>query len=278
WRTAAVVACTLPCWHTFVIPGSQSFLQGKALQARAALTGANKINTRTFNMNSAPLNDAGTMTRGVGFGKTPSQAQAASPPPAATKIHKRSTLTSDEVAKLRGPNVESSEEAKRELLHLLPRLTDPGKQKYRVEYLVQMLEAGYTPIHTFEFFNFGVQGDWHLAYSNARMGMPDPRLVVRELYQRVEPLEKTGTLTNFVGWELLEEERCQGMLEVSCNYELDPRGWMNVTLVDHRVRLGSKMPQDPKGLVQLLQMGIPYEIFAPGEHMFGTSVSVRAFS
>lgn len=74
-------------------------------------------------------------------------------------------------------------------------------------------------------------------------------------------------------WRLLDEG-INGRLEVGCDYGLDSRGRMNMSLRIHRLLPDEKMPSDPEGLVGLLQRAMPRELFDPNEHALETTVSV----
>ncbi|CAM9201080.1 unnamed protein product [Choristocarpus tenellus] len=186
-------------------------------------------------------------------------------------VNQRPPVTPEEVAMLRGSPVASPEDAKHDLLHLIPRITDLSKQRYRMEYLIQILEESYSPILTSDFFNFGTQGDWHFAFPNARLMLKNKPVKIKKLLQRIEPdgeTDEQGRLTNFVRWEKADEG-CDGMLEVGCDYKLDNQGLMLVEVTGHRL-LPEKMPDDPQDLVMQLQQGMPPEVFAPNKNGFAT--------
>lgn len=75
-------------------------------------------------------------------------------------------------------------------------------------------------------------------------------------------------------WHLLDED-IKGSMEIKCDYELDSRGRMVVSLGGHTLRPDDKMPQDPVELVKILQRAIPHEMFDPNEHAMETKVSLR---
>lgn len=86
-----------------------------------------------------------------------------------------------------------------------------------------------------------------------------------------------GKCTNILAWRLLDEG-IDGRLEVGSEYEFDPRGRMNTSLLKHRLLPDGKIPSDPEGLVRILQRAMPHELFDPDAHAMETTVScyVRA--
>lgn len=80
-----------------------------------------------------------------------------------------------------------------------------------------------------------------------------------------------GTFTNVITWRLLDEG-LDGRLEVGGEYQIDPRGRMNASLVNHKITPDGKMPKDPQGLVSILRRAMPHELFDPDDHAMSTTV------
>eukprot|EP00752_Nemacystus_decipiens_P006489 g5842.t1 len=173
--------------------------------------------------------------------------------------------------------VRSLNDAKKQLLERVgfgsqsPAAERPQSEEERVGYLLEVLEGNYKPILTIGFFNFAAQGDWDLAYTNAAMLPIGPRLKVYEQFQRIEPGEGVkGECTNILEWRLLDEG-IDGRLEVSSEYEFDPRGRMNTSLLQHRLIPDGKIPSDPEALVRILRRAMPHELFDPDAHAMETT-------
>lgn len=168
-------------------------------------------------------------------------------------------------------------EIKRRLLDLLPRMKGTPDEFKAVESYVNELEDRYTPVQTLGFLNLAMSGDWQLLFSTNLSGLPKSNFRLRELYQRIESSDLTGTVVNMATWDLAENNGpifdCSGSFTIKCTYSINQGARMLVALDDHVLELakGSSVPQDFQALVGLLHRAIPTELFDPSEHAMDTT-------
>ena len=163
------------------------------------------------------------------------------------------------------------------LVDLLPRMTGQKDEFRQVEDYINALEDKYVPVQTLEFLNLAMGGDWQLLFSTNRLGIPNTKLRLRELVQRIDAKNLNGTVTNVARWDLAEEVPgvfdCSGTFAVKCDYSINQGARMNVDLKDHVLELarGSKVPADVEGLVGMLSGAMPSELFDPNELAMDTT-------
>jgi hypothetical protein len=163
------------------------------------------------------------------------------------------------------------------LVDLLPRMTGQKDEFRRVENYINALEDKYVPVQTLDFLNLAVGGDWQLLFSTNRLGIPNTKLRLRELVQRIDTKNLNGTVTNVARWDLAQEVPgmfdCTGTFSVKCDYSINQGARMNVELRDHVLELarGSKVPTDIEGLVGMLSGAMPSELFDPNELAMDTT-------
>lgn len=163
------------------------------------------------------------------------------------------------------------------LVDLLPRMTGQKDEFRQVENYINALEDKYVPVQTLDFLNLAISGDWQLLFSTNRLGIPNTKLRLRELIQRIDPKNLNGTVTNMARWDLAEEIPgvfdCTGTFSVKCDYSINQGARMNIDLKDHVLELsrGSKVPTDVEGLVGMLSGAMPSELFDPNELAMDTT-------
>ena len=163
------------------------------------------------------------------------------------------------------------------LVDLLPRMTGQKDEFRQVEDYINALEDKYVPVQTLDFLNLAMGGDWQLLFSTNRLGIPNTKLRLRELVQRIDTKNLNGTVTNVARWDLAEEVPgvfdCSGTFAVKCDYSINQGARMNVDLKDHVLELarGSKVPADVEGLVGMLSGAMPSELFDPNELAMDTT-------
>ena len=163
------------------------------------------------------------------------------------------------------------------LVDLLPRMTGQKDEFRQVEDYINALEDKYVPVQTLDFLNLAMGGDWQLLFSTNRLGIPNTKLRLRELVQRIDTKNLNGTVTNVARWDLAEEVPgvfdCSGTFAVKCDYSINQGARMNVDHRDHVLELarGSKVPTDVEGLVGMLSGAMPSELFDPNELAMDTT-------
>ena len=163
------------------------------------------------------------------------------------------------------------------LVDLLPRMTGQKDEFRQVEDYINALEDKYVPVQTLDFLNLAMGGDWQLLFSTNRLGVPNTKLRLRELVQRIDTKNLNGTVTNVARWDLAEEVPgvfdCSGTFAVKCDYSINQGARMNVDHRDHVLELarGSKVPTDVEGLVGMLSGAMPSELFDPNELAMDTT-------
>jgi PAP_fibrillin len=166
---------------------------------------------------------------------------------------------------------------KQELLDLIPSMTTTDETSLRhVEQLVNALEDGYVPPQTLGFINLAMAGDWQLLFSTNLRGNQSPeKFRLRELYQRIEPNQRQGILTNQAVWDLAEDNvfDATGTFAAVCNYTILQGARMTIQLQDHVLKpaMRSKIPQNVPALVGRLHRAMPKEMFDPNEHAMDTT-------
>lgn len=163
------------------------------------------------------------------------------------------------------------------LVDLLPRMTGQKDEFRQVENYINALEDKYVQVQTLDFLNLAISGDWQLLFSTNRLGIPNTKLRLRELIQRIDPKNLNGTVTNMARWDLAEEIPgvfdCTGTFSVKCDYSINQGARMNIDLKDLVLELsrGSKVPTDVEGLVGMLSGAMPSELFDPNELAMDTT-------
>eukprot|EP00956_Cyclotella_meneghiniana_P030665 scaffold77994_cov82-Cyclotella_meneghiniana.AAC.2 len=151
----------------------------------------------------------------------------------------------------------STEEVKKRLVDLIPKMTGKDEEYRAVEAYVNLLEDKYSPVQTIDFLNLAMSGDWQLLFSTNLTGAPNRKLRLRELVQNIKADEVDGfqgSLTNTAKWDLAEDGEtfdANGNFVVKCSYKINQGSRMIVDLNDHELRpaRGSKIPEDVPGLV-----------------------------
>ncbi|KAG5189285.1 hypothetical protein JKP88DRAFT_353167 [Tribonema minus] len=155
------------------------------------------------------------------------------------------------------------------------------KDSARLPDIVKSLEKQFSsePIHTVDFFNLAISGEWDVVHSTlypkrapaAVVSSED--LTVRSLRQTITPSDggnpREGEITTAVEWEL-PEQGITGTFEVVAQYLTGDNSSMKLTTTGHRLK-PSSMPSDPQGLVELLQRHMPFELFDPDEQAVFTT-------
>eukprot|EP00611_Tribonema_gayanum_P024198 TRINITY_DN5281_c0_g2_i1.p1 TRINITY_DN5281_c0_g2~~TRINITY_DN5281_c0_g2_i1.p1 ORF type:complete len:278 (-),score=54.85 TRINITY_DN5281_c0_g2_i1:932-1765(-) len=155
------------------------------------------------------------------------------------------------------------------------------KDSARLPDIVKSLEKQFSsePIHTVDFFNLAISGEWDVVHSTlypkrapaAVVSSED--LTVHSLRQTITPSDggnpRKGEITTAVEWEL-PEQGITGTFEVVAQYLTGDNSSMKLTTTGHRLK-PSSMPRDPQGLVELLQRHMPFELFDPDEQAVFTT-------
>lgn len=179
----------------------------------------------------------------------------------------------------------STSELKDRLVSLLSRTTGKQEDNDEISEIVNILEAKYSPVHTLDFFNMAMAGDWQLLFSTNRLGMPDATLRLREFIQRIQPDDmgaKEGKLTNIASWILADNGvsfDMFGTMSVKTEYEINNQGAarMEVSLKDHLIELGKgskahkTVLNDVPGLVNKIRRAMPFELFDPNNMSMDTT-------
>ena len=190
----------------------------------------------------------------------------------------------------------SLEDARAELLDLLPSMTGQNHEYRRVETLVNTLESQYQPIQTLEFLNLMQQGEWQLLFSTNLVNRPFVSPLVfrmRELYHVMECNQLVGNLTAHVVWDLAEDNKnnnnnnndvgttittttpcfdCTGSFVVKSSYEILQGSRVAMTLQQHILQpKGQRLPQDCQGVVGYLYRVLPTQVFDPSHHSIDTT-------
>ena len=190
----------------------------------------------------------------------------------------------------------SLEDARAELLDLLPSMTGQAHEYRRVETLVNTLESQYEPIQTLEFLNLMQQGEWQLLFSTNLVNRPFVSPLVfrmRELYHVMECNQLVGNLTARVVWDLAEDNKnnnnnnndvgtitttttpcfdCTGLFVVKSSYEILQGSRVAMTLQQHILQpKGQRLPQDCQGVVGYLYRVLPTQVFDPSHHSIDTT-------
>ncbi|KAL7556750.1 hypothetical protein ACA910_008086 [Epithemia clementina (nom. ined.)] len=181
----------------------------------------------------------------------------------------------------------SLEEAKSELLALLPSMTGQAHEYRRVEILVNTLESLYQPVQTLDFWNLLQQGEWQLLFSTNMVnnqktkGIVNPLVFrMRELYHTMQCAQRKGNWTTHVVWDLADEVPgrfdCTGTFTVQSSYEMAPQGSARFawTLQDHVLQPAKgqkRLPHDCQALVGLLYRAMPTQVFDPSNHSADTT-------
>ena len=179
-------------------------------------------------------------------------------------------------------SVLSIDEAKAELLELLPSLTGKAHEYRRVETLVNTLESLYQPVQTLDFLNLLQQGDWQLLFStnmvnNPQKGIVSPQVFrMRELFHTMECANLGGNLTTHVVWDLADgvpgQFDCTGSFTVKSSYEIQHGARLSLALEEHILQpRGQRMPNDCQALVGLLFRAMPSQVFDPSDHSADTT-------
>lgn len=179
----------------------------------------------------------------------------------------------------------SSSELKDRLVSLLSRSTGKQEENDEISEIVNALESAYSPVQTVDFFNMAMAGDWQLLFSTNRLGVPDAKLRLRELIQRIQPTDikaKHGNLTNIASWALANNGMhfdMYGTLSVKNEYELNSQGAarMEVSLRNHLIELGKgskahkSVLNDIPDLLLTIRMAMPFELFDPNDMSMDTT-------
>ena len=190
---------------------------------------------------------------------------------ASPSIDNDATATSNETTKL------SLEEAKTELLELLPRMTGQAHEFKRVEFLINNLEELYQPIETLDFLNLLQQGEWQLLFStNLAQRPPSPQVFrMRELYQKITCQQMEGSLDTIITWDVAEAMPgnfdATGTFTVKNTYEITQGARFEPTLQEHVLQPKGRIPDNVPGLVTLLRRAMPAELFDASQHFCDTT-------
>ena len=181
----------------------------------------------------------------------------------------------------------TAEEAKQNLLKLIPQMTGTEEEYSLIQSYVNLLEEQYSPIQTIDFLNLAIMGEWQLLFSTNVMPIPRKNLRLRELIQNIQPNEeerRNGTVVNSAKWDYYaqdEEEEdttntnqqfnTNGNFNIKCSYSINQGARMIIQLNEHEVRPSKSSPytiqsKDVPKLVGLLHRSIPAEIFDPNNH------------
>lgn len=195
--------------------------------------------------------------------------------PAAAIVGAREERPTEEKSKVDGEisvcAIKSAAEAKNALVDLIPRMMGSDEEYRAVESYVNLLESEYSPVHTIDFLNFAMAGEWQLLFSTNLMGRPNRKLRLQELVQKIDADGFRGTITNSARWAYAQDGAtfdAAGQFNVKCSYAINQGARMVVDLDEHEVRpaSGSKIPGDVPELVGLLRRAIPKEVFDPNGH------------
>jgi len=183
----------------------------------------------------------------------------------------------------------TAEEAKQNLLKMIPQMTGTDDEYKLIQSYVNLLEEQYSPIQTIDFLNLAIIGEWQLLFSTNVMPIPRKNLRLRELIQNIQPNEeerRNGTVINTATWDYYaqdEEEddttsnqqpfNTNGNFNIKCSYSINQGARMVLELNEHEVRPSKSstsnkqiQSKDVPKLVGLLHRSIPAEIFDPNNH------------
>ena len=184
----------------------------------------------------------------------------------------------------------SAEEAKQNLLKLIPQMTGTDDEYKLIQSYVNLLEEEYSPIQTIDFLNLAIMGEWQLLFSTNVMPIPRKNLRLRELIQNIQPNEeerRNGTLVNSAKWDYYAQDdedgvdastnqqpfNTNGNFNIKCSYSINQGARMVIELNEHEVRPSKStssnkqiQSKDIPKLVGLLHRSIPAEIFDPNNH------------
>lgn len=155
-------------------------------------------------------------------------------------------------------------DARAELLQLLVPF-DVADRKSRIENIVDYLESRHVPIHTADFFQLAVGGEWKLMYTNSYNPLADPNLQMR--YSQIILHDgQSGKLKNILHWKTDDGngESYTGELHVDSGYKLTSKGIMSVALEEHRLH-ADMSPDHAESLIMAIQRTVPIELFDPDE-------------
>jgi len=177
----------------------------------------------------------------------------------------------------------STDEAKEQLLQLIPRMTGTDEEYREVESYINLLEEKYAPVQTIDFLNLAMMGEWQLLFSTNLLGSGfSRRLRLREMVQKIETNGFNGTLINMATWDFAEGDdddnddftfNINGNFNIKCSYTITQGSRMVVDVNDLEVRpaSGSSIPKDVPSLVGTLHRVIPNELFDPNGHAMDTT-------
>ena len=177
----------------------------------------------------------------------------------------------------------STDEAKEQLLQLIPRMTGTDEEYREVESYINLLEEKYSPVQTIDFLNLAMMGEWQLLFSTNLLGSGfSRRLRLREMVQKIETNGFNGTLINMATWDFAEGDdddnddftfNINGNFNIKCSYTITQGSRMVVDVNDLEVRpaSGSSIPKDVPNLVGTLHRVIPNELFDPNGHAMDTT-------
>ena len=178
-----------------------------------------------------------------------------------------------------GRQVFSVDESRLELVGLLRGEIEIEEEflHYRVEYLTKYLEYKYVPIQTIPFLNFALSGEWDILYSNALTPRADDSFSYKT-FQEISANESEGgnggLLNNVIRWELNRpNEQCSGDLVVCCQYQLNTKGDLDITLLEHLLIPLGDAPRDVEDLIMSVQKTVPFESFDPNDIRMQNTVS-----
>ena len=190
----------------------------------------------------------------------------------------------------------TAEEAKQNLLKMIPQMTGTEEEYSLIQSYVNLLEEQYSPIQTIDFLNLAIMGEWQLLFSTNVMPIPRKNLRLRELIQNIQPNEeerRNGTVVNTATWDYYAQDdndddstnqqqpfNTNGNFNIKCSYSIIQGARMVCSLIEHEIRpskstssktiqsTSSKTIQskDVPKLVGLLHRSIPAEIFDPNNH------------
>jgi len=183
----------------------------------------------------------------------------------------------------------TAEEAKQQLLNLIPKMTGTEEEYSLIQSYVNLLEEQYSPIQTIDFLNLAIMGEWQLLFSTNVMPIPRKNLRLRELIQNIQANEeerRNGTVVNSATWDYYAQDdddeddstnhqpfNTNGNFNIKCSYSINQGARMVLELNEHEVRPSKSstsnkqiQSKDVPKLVGLLHRSIPAEIFDPNNH------------
>ena len=104
----------------------------------------------------------------------------------------------------------SAEEAKQNLLKMIPQMIGTDDEYKLIQSYVNLLEEQYSPIQTIDFLNLAIiMGEWQLLFSTNVMPIPRKNLRLREFIQNIQPNEeerRNGTVVNSATWDYYAQD------------------------------------------------------------------------